>query len=88
MTVDPGVGDGASGVESDRTVGRVADGSPYSDARLRVCLSVGIMAAWTVAFGRRELLGVGTAPPAELSAAFLAVVAYLLGTGAKRGGPQ
>lgn len=74
-------------MEPDRNGSRVDGQSTeerVTEARLRVCLSVGVMAAWAIAFGRRELLGVGSSPPPELSAAFLAIVAYLLGSGGKQ----
>lgn len=53
------------------------------EARVRVCAAILVLTAWTIAYAIVGPLG-GQAPPAELSAAFLAVVAYLLGTGAKK----
>jgi hypothetical protein len=62
----------------------LASASTASDARLRVCVSFIVMVTWTVFVGRRYLFGTGPATPPELSIAFTTLVAYLLGTGAKK----
>jgi hypothetical protein len=69
--------DGTGGMEPDRSSSRVAVGEDREAARdrLRVRTAFAITGAWGLAF-----FGFGRQPPPELSAAFFAATAYLLGT--------
>ena len=66
-------------LDSRGTVPGTPDGG--NDERFRVRFALSIAGLWVIAFGK-QLVG-GTAPPPELSAAFAAVVAYILRSGSK-----
>lgn len=50
--------------------------------KFRVRFALAITGLWIAAFGK-QFLGLGSSPPPELSAAFAAVVAYILRSGSK-----